>query len=195
MPIAMDAAVEKGRLPVNDAALSLTVRVSELAYRRFAFFDGFLLPRQWAKLIVFFILMLALALANLLTGATTLFWALLMIGLLSPGAYLAQFAYTVSQQLKRFRLDPAQSAYTLTFPAREEVFTLAAEGQEPRRTRWSQLTGAYRRRTAVYLYTGKGQVILIPLEPLGAGEAERLWTLVETHLPKDRRHVQGGVRP
>lgn len=176
---------------MEEIALTLTLRVSEPEYWRFAFFDGFLLPKQWVKLVVFFVLVLALALANLLTGATTLFWGLLMIGLFSPAAYLAQIAYTGSQQLKRFRLEPAQAAYTLTFPTQGDAFTWVADGQEPSLTRWNQILGAYLRQTAIYLYTGKGKAYIIPLEPLRKGEATRLWALVETHLPKDRLHPQG----
>ena len=174
---------------MNETALSLNIQVSEQEFRRFILFDGFLLPKQWGKLVAFFSIVLALALANLLTGATTLFWELLIISLLSLGVYLAQFAYTVSQQVKRFRLDPAQKAYTLTLPTQGESFTLTADGQEPRQTRWSQLVAAYRRRTALYLYTGKGQAIIVPLEPLQREDAARLWALVEAHLPKERRRA------
>ena len=175
---------------MNETALSLTVQVSEQEFRRFAIFDGFLLPKQWIKLVAFFMIMLALALANLLTGGTTLFWELLIISLLSLCAYLAQFAYAVSQQMKRFRLDPTQKAYTLTFSERGDSFTRVSGDQEPRQRRWDKLSGAYRRQTAIYLYTGKGQADILPLEALREGEAARLWMLAESHMSKERVHPQ-----
>jgi len=180
---------------MNETPISITVHMNQRIYLRFAIFDGFWLPKQWVKLTVFFMVVLGLALANLATGEASLFRVLLIVGILSPIAYLLQFGYTLDRQLKNQSPNPTRAVYTLTFPAQSDTFTVSDTNQPVRQISWDSLHAVYRRRTAIYLYTAKAQAYIIPFAQLRAGEALKLWALATAHLPKDKVHLQASNTP
>lgn len=171
---------------MSETLISLTVQMDEQVFRRFAFFDSLLLSRKWLTLAAFFAAMLILALVNLFTGAALLFWILLGIGLLTPAAFLVQFAQSVRAQALRFRLDKPKPVYRFVFSPGEAVFTLQITGQAAKTLRYAALYGAYRTRHALYVYTERTQAYIIPTSQLATEEVTRLWGLFVENAPAGR---------
>ena len=174
---------------MHDSPLTVTVQMDDRVFSAFALFDGMILPRRWLKLLLFLAGMLAFALVNLFTGAPLLFWVLLVIGLITPLAFVVQFRQSVVSQITRYRLEKPKPVYTLTFPQATDAFTLQVTDQEAQHLRWASLAGAYRTGKAIYLYAARNQAYIVPFSQLDKGEAAAIWALAVAQVPPDRVRV------
>ena len=172
---------------MHENGVSLNVLMNDKVFSRFAAFDTLVRTRRWMKLLAFFMLMLGLALVNLFTGAPLLFWILLVIGCFSTLSSLFQFGASVKQQTRRFHLEKPKPVYRLSFPMEGDAFTLQITDQEEKSIVWPSLYGAYRTKSAIYLYTEKNQAYIVPFSQLNEGDPQRLWALVANRVSADKR--------
>jgi hypothetical protein len=176
----------------NESHFGHTVEVQIAAkdFKDFAVFDVFIRLRRWVPMALFTgILTLSAVVCFILhsraENAVLLGTVLMVIGVGLPIAYIRQFYKSVAGQAKRMGLETPKRVYSLELaPFPENIIVTRANGQQETFA-WGNMTGAYRRENAIYLYAESTKAYLLPRSCLAEGiDAE--WDFLNKYLPKSK---------
>ena len=104
-------------METNPEMITIPVKLDEKTFRRFAYFDMFILRKKWIRPVVFFLIMTAFAFAALLIRkeqSGMIAAVLLVIGIGLPLVYAGSFLSQVNMQAVSRKLKPARCVYTVT---------------------------------------------------------------------------------
>ena len=167
---------------------AIDVKMTEKVFFRFSRFEVFIRSRQWLRLFAFFLVMASLAILNLVTDASLLFWILLAIGVIVPASFLIRYRASNVMQSRRFHLDEPKNIYRIEFPEKGGSFHVAVADQGVRNFRYKGIDAAYRTSNAIYLYVKKGEAYLVPCDQLEGVSADALWSFLGERIPKEKMH-------
>ena len=157
-------------------------------FRRFAFFDAFVVQRKWRAPALFLILMALFSSVCFAMhhkeGAVFLGCVLLGVGLLLPAAYLLSFLLSVNKQCKG--ISPKKIVYSLRFY--EDYFDVL-KSKEKASYPWKKLFRAYRTKHGVYLYVQPRHAFIVSDET----DLDAIWHEIRSHLRRDQIHERRGA--
>lgn len=183
----MDAKIRKVNY-MDQSILTVDVAMDSKVFSDFARFDSFRASRRWVRIVIFSLFMLLLGVFNLFTGATLLFWVLLVLAFLTLLSYGYQFYKSVRIQILQFDLQRPKHIYTFIFDSKSEKFYLKIPLQDELSLRWSTLFAVYRVKNYLYFYTSKQKAYMLPLKKLSITQQLVLWELCKQKVPKEALH-------
>ncbi|MBP3857762.1 MAG: YcxB family protein [Ruminiclostridium sp.] len=149
----------------SDKSITAEVKLDKKTFRRFAFFDAFVLKKRWIRPAVFCGIMTVSAVAALLIAkeqSWLIAGVLLAVGVGLPAVYVISFLDQVNMQAKKNGLSAKRSTYTVIIDnGGVTVHNHRKEGEKLHLT-WNDISGAYRRRDCIYLYAGMNRAFLLP---------------------------------
>lgn len=132
-------------------------------FRKFAWFNTMKLRKAWRNPFIFFLIFVISSILCFLQypsdGAIMLGILLLIIGIGLPVLYLINFNRSISQEIKKHKLNHNPLVYTLTF-TEEELQVLA--GDQRANYPWEILYRAYQKSDAIYLYVTPARGFILP---------------------------------
>ena len=152
-------------METNPEMITIPVKLDEKTFRRFAYFDMFILRKKWIRPVVFFLIMTAFALAALLIGkeqSGMIAAVLLMVG-----------------------LKPARYVYTVTLGGEGVTAKDNGKNEETPVIPWEKIQKAFRRKGCIYLYVTAAKAFLIPAGQADAPDHE-VWVFIQDHLGADK---------
>lgn len=188
---ASTAAAATPRLP---AQIEIPVRLDSAAFQDFSLFDVFRLRRRWCGPALFAVLMIGFACACFALNTSNnqgilLGVVLAVVGVALPLVYLIRFLQSVKAECKKLGLDKPHGLHVYTVTLTRDTVTRRTTGDPPQteKSALSALYGAWRTKTAVYLYLDAAHALLLP-----AGQANcsdnSLWAFLQAYLPAEKCH-------
>ena len=171
-----------------EKTITIPVSLDEKTFRRFAFFDTFILRKRWARPVIFSLILAAFAAVALLARKAQsgmIASVLLVVGLGLPVVYVGSFLNQVNLQILRQKLKPARRVYTVTL--REAGITVRNDRKQEGtlELEWPALHRAYRKKGCVYLYVTPVKAFLLPDGQADAPDAE-VWDYLKEHLGSEK---------
>ena len=172
--------------------VTINVQMDAATFKRFAYFDTFILRRRWVSPAVFAAILTGFSvIAFLMQGraeqATLIGWLLVIIGLGLPAAYFLHFDLQLRMQVRRLNIKKPRPAYfvTLTDEGIRVVNNISKEA--PLVISWDDVHAVHRRRAALYLYHTENRAFILP-EKDASVSLGTLWDTCAAHLPKEKLH-------
>lgn len=162
----------------------IPVRLDEKTFRRFAWFDMFILRKRWVRPVVFSGVMIAFAAAALFTRreqSGLIAAVLLAVGVGLPVVYFGSFLSQVNMQAMRSRLNPPRRVYTVEL--REEGIRVVnnQKKEDPLTLPWQDIPQAFRARGCVYLYVTPQKAFLLPSGQASVSD-DQVWECLNQRL-------------
>ncbi len=162
--------------------ITVTSELDAAAFRRFGFFDAFVVKRHWRGPALFSLILIAFAAAALWAGkeqSGLIAAVLLAVGLGLPLIYAGAFLGQLNRQAARFGLGRGRRIYTVALgPEGVTVHNLLREEKDLRLV-WSDIWRVYRRNGCIYLYAAPSKAFLLPEGRADAPDHEVLEILGE----------------
>ena len=167
------------------------VKMSKPVFRRFAFYDTFLLRRHWRLPALFsslfFIFGVVCFILRYKPQAGLLGCVLMGISLILPGIYVLSFNMQVSGECRKLHLDSPRPAYTVTFSPEEITVVNDMKKEAHVKLPYKTLTGVWRDKNAFYLYATTKRAFILPDGQADVSPAE-LYDLFKERLPQGKLH-------
>lgn len=173
--------------------IQIPVRLDSTAFQEFALFDTLRLRQRWRNPVLFAVLMLSFSVVCFAfgggrPGAALVGGVLLAVGLGLPLVYFFQFFRSVKRQAGAMGLDSPRHVYTVRLEE-DGVRQSPADGaDQPTRTPWAEVYGAWRTGSAVYLYVSTQRAYLLPNRQANVPD-EELWQALTDRLGAARCHT------
>ncbi len=168
--------------------ITVPVKLDEKTFRRFAYFDMFILRKKWLRPTVFFLIMTAFAFAALLIGkeqSGMIAAVLLVIGIGLPLVYAGSFFSQVNMQAVSRKLKPARYVYTVILGREGVTAKNNGKNEEMPVIPWEKVQRAYRKKGCIYLYVTAAKAFLLPAGQADAPDHE-VWAFIQDHLGADK---------
>lgn len=174
---------------MENKTITVRVKMDYKTLRDFSLFDTFRLRRRGAKPALFSIVFVVFAVICFAAVDKEQNWLLgsvmLLIGLGMPAVYVGMFLSQVKAQAKKLRLAPARRVYTLTLSTECVTVTNDLKEEEQVRLEWEKISGAFRRKNAIYLYATAQRAFILPNGQADATPDE-LWAMLKENLREGR---------
>lgn len=154
-----------------------------ITFRDFSYFNSFKLGNRLITLILFPIIMFALAILNALTESSFLFWLFISLGILLPSSYLIFYRAALKHQIDINDLTVPKKVYTLTINTKELFITNQGEQSS---YSWNQIYRLFIMDKYIYIYITKARAFILPYTDFVQGTPEELLTLAKKNLPSIR---------
>ena len=161
--------------------ISVSSKISDEIFTRFAMYDTFVRRRKWKAPALFLALMggFALLCFTVLRGreqASLLGTVLLSVGLVLPAVWVLMYIVSVKSQTKKLGLNRYIAQYTVEF---SEDGIRIVKGRESAELGWENVDVLVRDKGCSYLYTDRGRAFLLP----DCAETEAAAAMAERRLP------------
>ena len=132
--------------------ITVSAKLDEKTFKRFARFDMFILRKKWIRPAVFSLILVAFAFIALLLRkeqSGLIAAVLLVVGIGLPLVYIGTFLSQVNMQAARAKLKPARPVYTVTMrdegvrPAEVKHSAFRSRGAGKRRDRGAEAPAYY----------------------------------------------------
>ncbi len=175
----------------NHETITVPVRLDQKTFKRFAWFDMFILRRGWVRPAIFSLLIPigAAALLSPKEDAGLIAAVLMVIGVGLPLVYFGSFLSQVNMQAVRHRLKPPRRVYTVTMGPEGVTVENNQKAEEKLHLKWEEIRQAIRARGCVYLYVTPARAFLLPDGQADAPD-EALWALLERNLGQEKCRIR-----
>ncbi|MBR1559158.1 MAG: hypothetical protein IJ646_02845 [Clostridia bacterium] len=162
--------------------ITVPVKLDAKTFRRFSFFDTFVLRKRWIRPAAFAAILFAFAAVALISRkpqSGLIAAVLLVVGLGLPLVYVGTFLSQVN--LQAAKLDPPRRVYTvgLTFDGVRVANDQRKE--DAQFVKWADVPAAFRRKGCVYLYVAPARAYLIP-DGQANTDDEAVWSYLHEHM-------------
>lgn len=173
--------------------LLISVRINSKSFRDFAVFDVLKRQKRWISPTVFSLILLfssVLCLTSRTNPASGMLpgIVLLVIALGLPAVYFCSFFSSVRRQCQKMKLEKPVFVYTIELSATKGVGFCPKDSDTTTYTSWEALHGAYRTKTAIYLYLSPQRACLMPEQLCGCA-IDDIWAVLEKQMEKKKLHV------
>ena len=168
--------------------ITVTVKLDEKTFKRFARFDMFSRRKKWIRPAVFSLILIVFAFIALLTRkeqSGVIAAVLLVIGIGLPLVYIGTFLSQVNLQAARANLKPDQPVYTVTMRDEGVRIVNDRKAEEPQEVSWDSIHRAYRKNGCIYLYVTPSKAFLLPSKQADAPDHE-VWDFIRKRLGEDK---------
>lgn len=173
-------------------AITINVCLDNATFRRFAFFDAFILRKCLRRPVIFCSIFLVFSLVaffshreqSMLLGSV-----LLMVGLGIPAVYIGTFLVDVNRQGKKAGLRSCPLVYTVHLDKTGIVIQNAQKEEKPLHLRWNTLSQAFRMKDCVYLYAAPNKAFLFPNGQANVSD-EELWQTIVQYMGSEKCQVR-----
>ena len=168
--------------------ITVSVTLDARTFRRFAFFDTFVIKKRGRKPVLFSLIQLVFAVAALWLRkeqSGMIAAVLLVIGLGLPILYIGTFMSQLNLQAERFKLGKGRKVYTVTLENSGVTVHNLQQEEETLRLSWDDVWRVYRRKSCVYLYASPAKAFLLPSGQADAPDQAILEALKEK-LPSSK---------
>lgn len=176
--------------------ISVPVTLTEKQFKDFIIFDSMKKQRRWKTTVSITVILFTLA--TLCYASLESFPSLEMVGnilvmfsVLIPTNYFRSFYSSLKKETEKMNLNPPRHVYTINlstsangihcFYPREST----AAGQFS----WKNTEGAWRTKTAIYLYVTPQQALLIP-NTTQSPDYETIWQFIKNNLQASQIHEE-----
>ena len=177
----------------TEQVITIPVKLSKAAFRRFAAFDTFRRQRRWRLPVWFALILLGfssyLYLQTDKPQSALIATVLLLVGLGLPAVYFTSFYLTLHDNVKKHKLP--RRTYTLTLTDKDVHIRSEVNRDEAMTLRWEQMFAAYRVKGAVYLYVLPTRAFLLP-DGQADVPADELWGFIQARLNDKCRSLRRG---
>lgn len=172
----------------TDKTITISVRLDEKTFKRFARFDMFILRKKWIRPVIFSAILIVFAFAALLIRkeqSGMIAAVLLAVGIGLPVVYIGSFLSQVNMQALQQKLKPPRRVYTVTL--REEGIRVENNQRQenPLEMEWPSIQKAFRRKGCIYLYVAPAKAFLLPDGQSDASD-EEVWKFLTEHLGEEK---------
>lgn len=164
--------------------ITVNVRLDEKTFKRFSRFDMFRLRKRWVRPVVFALILLAFAVAALLTGkaqAGMIAAVLLAVGLGLPLVYFGTFLSQVNLQAAQRGLGRGRAVYAVQLDFDGITVANLQKEEPPVSVKWKDVQAAFRVKGCAYLYVNAARAFLLP-----DGQADvpddAVWACIGEHM-------------
>lgn len=178
----------------DNKEITVSVKLDEKTFKRFARFDMFILRKKWIRPAVFSLILMAFAFVALLLRkeqSGLIAAVLLVVGIGLPLVYIGTFLSQVNMQAARAKLKPARSVYSVTMRDEGVRIVNNQKAEEPQEVSWKSIHQAFRRKRCIYLYVTPAKAFLLPAGQADAPDPE-VWDYLTRHLGA-ARCKEGGL--
>lgn len=177
---------------MQQKSFKLDVMMDDKAFRDFMLFDSFRYRKIWQRPVFFaaaftLFAVICFAMRSTREQADLLGTVLLVIGLGLPLVYFLMFFRTMSDQIKRLKLEKPRLFYTIFLSEEPDGIRMSAKGAADQTFSWEKAERAYRSGDVVYFYVAPGSAVVLPLKEGKQGET--LWEFLRTQLGDQRLTV------
>ena len=168
--------------------ITVTVKLDEKTFKRFARFDMFSRRKKWIRPAVFSLILIVFAFIALLTRkeqSGVIAAVLLVIGIGLPLVYIGTFLSQVNLQAARANLKPDQPVYTVTMRDEGVRIVNDRKAEEPQEVSWDSIHRAYRKNGCIYLYVTPSKAFLLPSKQADAPDHE-VWDFIRKRLGEEK---------
>ncbi|MBR5961668.1 MAG: YcxB family protein [Clostridia bacterium] len=168
--------------------ITVSVKLDEKTFKRFARFDMLSLRKKWIRPAVFSLILIAFAVIALLARkeqSGIIAAVLLVVGIGLPLVYIGTFLSQVNMQAARANLKPARPVYTVTM--RDESIRIEnnQKTEDPQEAAWDSVYKAFRKKDCIYLYVAPTKAFLLPSRQADAPDHD-VWEFICDHLGKEK---------
>ena len=171
-----------------EKSIAISVKLDAKTFRRFAFFDIFVIKKRGRKPILFSLILLAFAAVALFLKkeqSGMIAAVLLMVGLGLPILYIGTFISQLNLQAERFKLGKGRKVYAVTLDNSGVTVHNLQQKEEDLHLPWEDMWRAYQRKACVYLYASPAKAFLLPSGQADAPDQAVLEALKEK-LPSSK---------
>ena len=164
--------------------ITIPVKLNSKTFKRFGWFDMFILRKRWVRPVVFALILIAFAAVALISGkaqAGLIAAVLLVVGLGLPLVWFGSFLSQVNLQAEKLRLDNPRPVYTLTLDYDGVRVVNNMRKEDAQVIKWADVQAAFRRKDCIYLYVSPVRAYLLPNGQADVAD-EALWAYLKEHL-------------
>jgi hypothetical protein len=164
--------------------ITIPVKLDAKTFKRFGWFDMFVLRRRWVRPLVFALILIAFAVVALLSGraqAGLIAAVLMAVGLGLPLVWFGSFLSQVNLQAEKLRLDNPRPVYTLTLDYDGVRVVNNMRKEDAQVIKWADVQAAFRRKDCIYIYVSTVRAYLLPNGQADVSD-DALWTYLKEHL-------------
>ena len=168
--------------------ITVSAKLDEKTFKRFARFDMFILRKKWIRPAVFSLILVAFAFIALLLRkeqSGLIAAVLLAVGIGLPLVYIGTFHSQVNMQAARAKLKPARLVYTVTLRESGIRVENNQKEEDPLEVEWPSVYRAFRKKGCVYLYVTGAKAFLLPDGQAGVSDPE-VWQYLVDHLGTEK---------
>lgn len=173
-----------------EKAIVIPVRLDEKSFKRFAFFDMFVLRKKWIRPLVFSLILIAFAFVALLARkeqSGLIAAVLFAVGIGLPIVYVGSFLSQVRLQAVRLKLKPARRVYTVTLRETGIMVENDMKKEDLLEMDWASVYCAFRKKGCIYLYAATAKAFLLP-DGQADSSAQEVWEYLIRHLGREKCH-------
>lgn len=162
----------------------IPVKLDAKTFKRFGWFDIFILRKQWVRPAIFAAILTAFAVVALLSGrseAGLIAGVLLAVGLGLPLVYVGTFMAQMRRQAEQQRLTPPRQVYTVRLDFDGVRVTNDQKKEDAQSVKWQDVPAAFRRKSCVYLYVAPNRAYLLPAGQASVSD-DALWAYLKGRL-------------
>lgn len=166
----------------------IQVSLDEKTFKRFAWFDLFVLRKKWIRPLVFSLILITFSVVALFTGKAQsgmISAVLLTVGIGLPLVYFGSFLSQVGMQAVRLKLKPARRVYTVTFREAGISVENNQKKEDLLEMEWPSLQRAFRKKGCIYLYVTASKAFLLPDGQANVPDGE-VWEYLLSHLGREK---------
>ena len=170
----------------------IPVKLDAKTFRRFGWFNVFILRKQWVRPAVFAAILTGFAVAALLSRKSEsllIAGVLLAVGLGLPLVYIGSFLTQINRQVKRYGLKSPRAVYTVRLSPDAMRVTNDQKKEAPLEAAWKDAWAAYRVRGCIYLYAAPARAFLLP-DGQADADTDAVWAYLSARMGdrcRDRR--------
>ena len=160
----------------------IPVNLDAKTFRRFGWFDIFILRKRWIRPAVFAAILAGFAVAALMSGRNErllIAGVLLAVGLGLPLVYTGTFMAQMRAQAERQRLP--RKVYTVRLDFDGVRVTNDQRKEDAQFVKWQDVPAAFRKKGCIYLYVAANRAYLLPSGQASVSDDE-LWDCLKARL-------------
>ena len=165
--------------------ITIPVKLNSKTFRRFSWFDMFVLRKRWVRPLVFALILIAFAAVALVSRkpqSGMIAAVLLAVGLGLPLVWFGSFLSQVNLQAEKLRLDNPRPVYTLTLDYDGVRVVNNMRKEDAQVIKWADVQAAFRRKDCIYLYVSAARAFLLP----DGANTEKAWAMLAERLGPER---------
>ena len=177
-------------MPTHET-ITVPVRLDKKTFKRFAWFDMFILRRGWVRPAIMSLLipLAGVALLSPKENASLVSAVLLVIGIGLPLVYFGSYWSQVNMAAAKHRLIPPRLVYTVTLSPEGVQVENNQKVEEKLHIKWEAVHQAIRKKGCVYLYATPTRAFLLPDGQADAPDGE-VWALLEKCLGEKKCQIK-----
>lgn len=160
----------------------IPVKLDAKTFKRFGWFNIFVLRKQWVRPAIFAAILAAFAVVALLSGKSEsllIAIVLLAVGLGLPLVYGGTFLAQLNKQAEAQRLP--RRVYTVRLDFDGVRVTNDQRKEDAQSVKWQDIPAAFRKKDCVYLYVAPSRAYLLPAGQANVSDDE-LWAYLKERL-------------